>query len=186
MIRNKLRLCLSHAPLAFAIWACGVASAADGWPPSSHSARVATTPTPPSEPVDAPPKPPQEAFDACKSLAEGDACSVSFNGHTVNGTCRKGPNGETELVCAPAHPPGPPPEAVEACKGAAEGAACSMTMRDGQTLTGTCRKDPGGGDVIACAPPHYAGPPATGTNSTMSAGALERKLDQLERDIHNS
>ncbi len=110
---RKLRLTLSYLPLALGIWACTVASAADGQS-SSKSALATSTATAPPVPVDdAPPppphKPPQEAFDACKSLSEGDACSVSFNGHTMNGTCRKGPNGEPELACAPAHPPGPPP-----------------------------------------------------------------------------
>jgi hypothetical protein len=34
---------------------------------------------------------------------------VTFDGHTMNGTCRKGPNGESDLACAPPHPHGPPP-----------------------------------------------------------------------------
>jgi hypothetical protein len=136
MNRNLLRLSLSYVPLALGIWACGVAAAQDATQ-SRNGARTPSTGTP-SQPVDAPPtprKPPQEAFDACKSLAEGDACSVSFNGHTMNGTCRKGPNGEGELVCAPPHPAEPPP---------------------------------------------------TGSSAMLSDSALERKLDQLERDLHGT
>lgn len=36
-------------------------------------------------------------------------------------------------------PPGPPPEAVAACKGKTEGAQVSFTLRDGKSVTGTCR-----------------------------------------------
>jgi hypothetical protein len=49
--------------------------------------------------------PPQEAIDACSSRAEGDACSVTFGDHTMEGTCRKGPNGDGPLACAPKGPP---------------------------------------------------------------------------------
>ena len=112
---RKLRLSLSYAPFALAIWACNVASAANGersGAPGVRPTSTATAPSVPAEEGDPPPaprKPPQAAFDACKSLSEGDTCRVSFNGQTMNGTCRKGPNGETELACVPSHPPGPPP-----------------------------------------------------------------------------
>ncbi|HEX7453854.1 MAG TPA: hypothetical protein VF294_16290 [Polyangiaceae bacterium] len=112
---RKPRLSLSYAPFALAIWACNVASAANGERRGTPGVRPTTTATAPSSPADeadpppAPHKPPHAAFDACKSLSEGDTCSVSFNGHTMNGTCRKGPNGEAELACVPSHPPGPPP-----------------------------------------------------------------------------
>lgn len=46
-------------------------------------------------------------------------------------------------------PPGPPPEAVEACKGKSEGTQVSFTLRDGKTVTGTCRTDHG---VLAAMP----------------------------------
>ena len=120
-----------------AIWGCRVASAADG-SSSSSAALAASAQTPPSFPADSPPPPhklPQAAFDACKSLSEGDACSVSFRGQTLTGTCRKGPNGESELACVPAYPPGPPPSE---------------------------------------------------SNETLTDSAMERKLDQLEREIHGS
>jgi hypothetical protein len=168
-----------------AIGGFSVAGAAEGTSPSRSSALAASTGTnPPSYPVGDPPrhKPPQEAFDACKTHGEGDDCSVTFDGHTINGTCRKGPNGEPDLICEPARPPSPPPQAVEACKGSAEGASCIITLH-GQTVNGTCRKGPGDSDVVACAPPYPPGPPPT-SNSTLSGTALERKLDRLERDIH--
>ena len=113
---------LCYLGLLLALGGCSVASAADGPSTSSQSAlNAAATTTPPSYPVDAPPrgKPPQEAFDACKSHSEGDACSVTFDGHTMNGTCRKGPNGETDLACAPPHPQGPPPNQNSSLSGSA-------------------------------------------------------------------
>ncbi|MES1177310.1 MAG: hypothetical protein ABUL62_23510 [Myxococcales bacterium] len=108
--------------LLLAVEGCSVASAADG--PATSSTSVLGAPaatTPPSYTADGPPhgKPPQEAFDACKSHSEGDACSVSFDGHTMTGTCRKGPNGESDLACAPAHPPGPPPSQNSTLSGSA-------------------------------------------------------------------
>lgn len=36
-------------------------------------------------------------------------------------------------------PPGPPPEAIAACKGKTEGTQVSFTLRDGKSVTGTCR-----------------------------------------------
>ena len=130
-----------YIPFLLGIFGCCLASAADG---SSATTQAAVTtssktanPPPPSYPADAPPphKPPQQAFDACKSLGEGAACSVNFDGHTITGTCRKGPHGESELACVPEHPPGPPP---------------------------------------------------SGSNQTLTDTALERKLDQLEREIRGS
>ena len=112
---RNIRSALNFAPLWLAVAGCSVASAAEGGGPPSGAARTVGTPPSPAGAAfaaDAPPpphKPPQAAFDACKSSSEGAACRVSFDGHTMTGTCRKGPNGETELVCVPAHPPGPPP-----------------------------------------------------------------------------
>ena len=111
---RNIRSALNFAPLWLAVAGCSVASAAEGGGPPSGAARTVGAPPSPAGAAfaaDAPPphKPPQAAFDACKSSSEGAACRVSFDGHTMTGTCRKGPNGETELVCVPAHPPGPPP-----------------------------------------------------------------------------
>lgn len=62
-----------------------------------------------AEPLQERPKPPQAAFDACRSHAEGDACSVDFGGRTISGTCRKPPDGG-DLICFPSGPPpGAPP-----------------------------------------------------------------------------
>lgn len=115
MLMRRVRTLLGYTPLLLVIWGCSDASAADGPAATKHTARAErapANPVPPSHPVDAPPpphEPPREAFDACKSLSEGAACSVSFNGRTMTGTCRKGPRGESELACVPEHPPGPPP-----------------------------------------------------------------------------
>ena len=51
--------------------------------------------------------PPPEATAGCASLSAGASCSVTFNGHTMNGTCRAGPDGSGTLACAPS---GPPPQ----------------------------------------------------------------------------
>jgi hypothetical protein len=57
-----------------------------------------------------PPRPiPKEAIVACASLADGDACTVTFGPNTIDGTCTKTPDGV--LACRPNHPPPqPPPE----------------------------------------------------------------------------
>ncbi|HTJ44379.1 MAG TPA: hypothetical protein VL463_19885 [Kofleriaceae bacterium] len=54
-----------------------------------------------------PPKPPQEALDACASSAEGDDCTFTVDGHTLDGSCITCPNGSGELACAPPMPPPP-------------------------------------------------------------------------------
>ena len=112
---------LGYLALLVALGGLDVASAADGGTSTSNARSSSGTSTPTSEPADAPPphKPPQQAFDACKSLNEGDACSVTFDGHTMNGTCRKGPNGESDLACAPPHPQGPPPSSNGTLSGSA-------------------------------------------------------------------
>jgi hypothetical protein len=63
-----------------------------------------------AEPLQQRPRPPQVAIDACRSQAEGDACSVEFRGQKISGTCRKAPGGEESLICMPE---GPPPELPE-------------------------------------------------------------------------
>lgn len=96
-------------------------------------------------------RPPQEAFDACANHKAGDACSVTFGQHTINGTCSAGPDGNGALACKPDHPPGPPPEAIDACAKSAEGDACSVTFGD-HTIAGTCAHGPGGNGPLACKP----------------------------------
>jgi hypothetical protein len=49
--------------------------------------------------------PPKQALDACKSLAEGASCTVTLPERAIDGTCRKGPDGEGQLACAPAQLP---------------------------------------------------------------------------------
>jgi hypothetical protein len=114
MIRS-LRLSLGCVSLlGLGIGGCSSAAAAEGdaGSTSTRTALAASAKTTPSMLADAPPpghKPPQEAFDACKGSTEGAACSVTFHNHTLNGTCKKGPDGDDALACAPDHPPGPPP-----------------------------------------------------------------------------
>ncbi|HYQ40509.1 MAG TPA: hypothetical protein VER11_01030 [Polyangiaceae bacterium] len=137
---RSIRELLPYAPFFLGVFGCTVASAADG-PSATTRASLAATRTddsqPSSHPVDEPPrpKPPREAFDACKSLTEGAACSVTFDGHGMTGICRKGPHGESELACVPQLPHGPPP---------------------------------------------------SDANQSMTDTTLERKLDQLEREIRGS
>jgi hypothetical protein len=49
--------------------------------------------------------PPPEAVEACAKLSAGDACTVHFGDHTMDGTCRNGPDGNGPLACAPKGPP---------------------------------------------------------------------------------
>jgi hypothetical protein len=56
------------------------------------------------------PLPPKEAFDACANLTAGAACAFDIDSHHVTGTCRRGPDGQGPLACAPDHPPPPPPD----------------------------------------------------------------------------
>lgn len=48
--------------------------------------------------------PPPEALSACASSSAGAACTVSFNGKSLTGTCAAGPDG-SQLACRPARPP---------------------------------------------------------------------------------
>lgn len=104
-----------------------------------------------SGPPPGPMRPPQEAIEACANRAEGDACSVTFGDRTMDGTCRKGPNGDGSLACAPKAPPGPPPEAIRACANLSKGDACKVTLGD-RTLDGTCVTGPHGDEPLACMP----------------------------------
>lgn len=47
--------------------------------------------------------PPPEALAACASSSAGAACTVSFHGQSLTGTCVAGPNGEA-LACLPPRP----------------------------------------------------------------------------------
>jgi hypothetical protein len=108
--------------------------------------------------ADGPPhhQPPQQAFDACKSKASGDACTVTFGDKTVDGTCKAHPEGATTLACHPAHM-GPPPEAIAACTSKAANDACTVTFKDGKTMAGTCGTH-GDNAVLACHGAHHGGP----------------------------
>ncbi|MFO0582889.1 MAG: hypothetical protein U0229_11480 [Anaeromyxobacter sp.] len=52
--------------------------------------------------------PPPEAVEACKGVAEGEACAVTLGGNTLDGTCAKGPDGAGALACRPSRMPPPP------------------------------------------------------------------------------
>ncbi|MEO8699505.1 MAG: hypothetical protein ABI867_05650 [Kofleriaceae bacterium] len=106
---------------------------------------------------DHPPKPPPEAFDACAKSARGDRCSVTFNQHTMTGTCEAVPD-LSALACRPDHPPGPPAEAVQACASKAENDACSFAHGD-HAIAGTCAKGPDASAPLACRPAHPPGHP---------------------------
>lgn len=54
-----------------------------------------------------PRQPPPEAFTACESHNNGDACTVSFHGNEITGTCMQFPEGQ-RLFCRPTHMPPPP------------------------------------------------------------------------------
>lgn len=58
----------------------------------------------PPEGREGPPKPPQEAFDSCKSLSAGAACSFSSPRGAVSGACWA-PEGKP-LACKPKDAPG--------------------------------------------------------------------------------
>jgi hypothetical protein len=94
--------------------------------------------------------PPQAAIDACAKSKAGDACSVTFHEHTLNGKCGNVPD-VTPLVCKPDHPP-PPPEALAACHDKAAGDACNFTIGD-HAIAGTCKQH--GDHPLACRPPHH-------------------------------
>jgi hypothetical protein len=92
-------------------------------------------------------RPPPEAFEACKTLKRGDACSMTLRDHAVTGTCDAPPN-VTELAC---RPDGPPPESLAACKQKSEGDACSFVLGQ-DTIAGTCSKGPHGEAELGCRP----------------------------------
>jgi hypothetical protein len=50
--------------------------------------------------------PPEAVFAACDGKADGDACSVTLDTRTIDGSCRMPHHdaGSPRLLCAPAHP----------------------------------------------------------------------------------
>ena len=94
--------------------------------------------------------PPQEAVDACARLAVDQACRFTFDGRDHEGVCRRGPDGQGTLACAPRQGP-PPQEAVAACATLAADQACQFTF-DGRPHEGICRSGPDGRGPPACAP----------------------------------
>jgi hypothetical protein len=50
--------------------------------------------------------PPEAVFAACDNKADGDACSVTLENRTIDGSCRTPHHdaGTARLLCAPAHP----------------------------------------------------------------------------------
>jgi len=108
----------------------------------AHAANDNADPPPPL-------RPPQEAIDACANQKEGAACTLSFHGRSMQGTCAKEPGGHDTLACMPP----PPPEAVEACANLSEGATCTVSHH-GRDIQGKCRNSPSGPGPLACMPPH--------------------------------
>jgi hypothetical protein len=51
--------------------------------------------------------PPREAQDACASLSLDATCSFTFDGRAHQGTCRRGPEGQGPVACAPDRGPRP-------------------------------------------------------------------------------
>jgi hypothetical protein len=45
--------------------------------------------------------PPQEAIAACAKLSLDAACTFTFDGRHHEGTCRRGPEGQGPIACAP-------------------------------------------------------------------------------------
>jgi hypothetical protein len=87
--------CLLLAGLA--ALACTAASVTDGDSANTTSQSALLEGNRPGNPH----RPPQAAFDACAKLAAGATCQVSLHDRTFGGTCRKGPDGNTELACVP-------------------------------------------------------------------------------------
>ncbi len=80
---------------------------------------------------------------------------------------------------APALRPGrPPEEAYAACAGLEHGSSCTVTFPE-RTLTGSCGAPPSGNGALACLPADH-------DRRELSGRELERKLDQLEREIQGT
>ena len=93
---------------------------------------------------------PPEMLDVCDTLQEGDACTASFNGVEMEGTCTTGSDGQ--LICQPQMDggafPGNPgggiptdmPDFSDSCESLAEGDACTV-LQNGTATQGTCATD---------------------------------------------
>jgi len=97
----------------------------------------------------------QAAIQACEGRAEGDACTLTFPGQTVDGACVVFQGVLACSMTATPNPPDNPHEAsVQACAGKAGGDDCQFTF-DGQTTTGTCEQVQG---ELQCRPQDGPGP----------------------------
>jgi len=94
--------------LVFGLVACACNAKQAG--ESETTGNIEQTLTDPDGPPP-PREPPKEAFAACAESSEGDTCSVVLGDRTIDGDCRRGPNGEGQLACAPHHPEPPVPDA---------------------------------------------------------------------------
>jgi hypothetical protein len=72
----------------------------------------------------------------------------------------------------------PHEEAYAACAGLERGSSCSVTLPE-RTLTGSCGAPPNGDGSLACLPSDQG-------RRELSGRELERKLDQLEREIQGT
>jgi len=113
--------------------------------------------------------PSQDQLDACTTLAEGDACSLTLadGTTTIAGTCRATVDGAA-VACAP-NPPAPPQELVDACAGLALGGACTVTEPFGGTRTGVCVTARDGATVV-CGRVHVPPQGAIDACAALAAG----------------
>jgi spore coat protein H len=109
---------------------------------------------PPAIPTDASPTAP-DMTNTCEGMQEGDACTISFNGTSTQGTCTALADGQ--LMCRPQMNHGvlpdggmnvtPPTEMVAACSALQEGDACNLSL-NGIAMEGTCTAT--GDGQLAC------------------------------------
>ena len=93
--------------------------------------------------------PPTDMTDVCNGLQEGDACTVSFNGMTTQGTCAATMDGQLACQMDSLVPPdgqnrnpeddniSPPTEMIAACNELQEGDTCTASI-NGTAVQGTC------------------------------------------------
>ena len=122
--------------------------------------------------------PSTDQLDACTSLVEGDACTLTLADGTtsVAGTCRGTIDGAA-VACAP-NPPAPPQELVDACASLAVGAACTVTEPFGGTRTGVCVTARDGATVV-CGRVHTPPQSAIDACATLAAGDACTMPDRL-------
>ena len=122
--------------------------------------------------------PSQDQLDACASLAEGDACTLTLTDGTttVDGTCRGTIDG-TAVACAP-NPPAPPQALVDACASLALGDACTVAEPFGGTRTGVCvtARD---GVTVVCGRVHTPPQAAIDACAALTAGDACTMPDRL-------